>query len=70
MSLHNIKLQNCIHMVQRLSQRNLRFCTVAIFKRFVKQNFDSNKTCTHAHDLSCPKLHLSNIGKTVHELSP
>jgi hypothetical protein len=37
-----------IHVVQRLSQHNLK---ISIFRRFVKENNDSNKASWNVHDL-------------------
>jgi hypothetical protein len=33
--------------------------SIDVFKTFVKQNNDWNKTCTYVHELLLPKLHLS-----------
>jgi hypothetical protein len=46
--------------VQRCHNITSKYQTTAIFKRSVKANDDSNKTCRHVHDLSlCTKLHMS-----------
>jgi hypothetical protein len=41
-----------LKVVERLSRHNLKFRTTAIFKRSVRENKDSNKTCRYAHDLT------------------
>jgi hypothetical protein len=46
-----------------------KFHSVAMFKIFVEQNNDSNKTCMSII-VSAPGVNCITISATVHELSP
>jgi hypothetical protein len=45
-------------VVQRLFQHNLRISKYQIFKGSVKENNDSNKSCSYVHDLLTYKTYL------------
>jgi hypothetical protein len=38
-------------VVKRLSQHNLKMSSITMFKSFVKENNNSDKTCRYVHDL-------------------
>jgi hypothetical protein len=53
-------------LVYRLSQHNLKFHTIVIFKAFVKENTALIKTCKHVRDLFTIQ-NFTCLRVTVHE---
>jgi hypothetical protein len=64
---HRTKLHNSTQWVSRRPNRTSKFRTIAIFKSFVKENTDSNKSCRYAMTFYCTKPHVF-VSVTVHEL--
>jgi hypothetical protein len=52
---HCTKLQNSTHSGSVCSSITSKLHTIAIFKSYVKENYDSHKTCIYVHDLSLYK---------------
>jgi hypothetical protein len=48
-----------MHWFSACTNITSRFRTIIIFKSFIKQNNESNKTYMYIHDLCCTKLHSS-----------
>jgi hypothetical protein len=55
-------------MVQICVNKTSEFCIIAIFKSFVKQNNDTNKT--YVHDLLLYQTSLVLVSAMVHKLPP